>query len=206
MKKTSSLTNFTINKVKVKLTDFHFSTRLIRAKFSYILLTIILSVSSFTAQDVAIIGWDGSGSSSVGDEVSFVLLRDFTAGEVIYVTEDEYSDVTGNFNSGEGHLAYTVPAGGLLEGEVLNIAETSSGVYSEQCGTGGSVVGVAGSGGWSLVSDGLGGMADEIYIYTATNPASPWDNIDEIHSFIWSAVVTPPVDQVPTNDYRMYRT
>ncbi len=150
------------------------------------------------AQDVAIVGWDASGSSSSGDEVSFILLRNFTAGEVIYITEDEYVEATNVFNSTEGHLAFTVPAGGLLENEVVSIVESSSGVYTEQCGTGGTVTG---TGSWSLATDAIGGMADEIYAYSASNPAAPWSSVTEIHSFAWSATSAFQAVQDPSPDY-----
>ena len=52
--------------------------------FSFLSITFTL-----TAQDVAIVGWDATGSATNADEVTFVLLRDFAAGEVIHITEDE---------------------------------------------------------------------------------------------------------------------
>jgi len=146
------------------------------------------------AQSAAIIGWDASGTTSSGDEVSFVLLRDFAAGEVLYITEDEYLNGSNSFNSTEGHLAFTIPAGGLLENEVISIVESSSGNYTEQCGTGGSVTG---TGSWSLASDPLGGMSDELYIYSATNPSAPWSSVTEVHCFVWSATSNYSNDQDP---------
>ncbi len=172
-------------------------------KIFYILTFLLFTVFSAIAQDAAICGWDGSGSSSSGDEVSFVLLRDFTAGEIIYITEDEYSDAANNFVTppNEGHIAFTIPAGGLLENRVINIIESSSGVYIDQCGSGGTAVQVPGTGGWSLVADGLGGCTDEIYIYSASNPASPWSSVTEVHSFAWASNVTIPTDQNPAPDH-----
>ncbi len=162
------------------------------------LLALIFITNSISQSSVAIIGWDASGSSSSGDEVSFALLRDFVAGEVIYITEDEYVAGANTFNSSEGHLAYTIPAGGLLEGTVVSIVESSSGTYSEQCGTGGTVTG---TGSWSLAADPLGGMADEIYAYSASNPAAPWSSVIEVYCFIWSATSAPNSGQNPATDY-----
>lgn len=50
------------------------------------------------AQDVAFCGWDGIG----GDEFTFVLLRDYNAGEIIYFTEDDYINATNSFDASEG--------------------------------------------------------------------------------------------------------
>jgi len=149
---------------------------------------------SATAQ-VAICGWDGSGTSDgAGDEFSFVLLRDYAAGEVIYFTEGEYTQFGGSFDSSEGHIAYTVPVGGLLDNEVVKIVDTGNDVFDVQC-AGGSAVKVPGSGNWSFSN------ADEIYAYSATNPAAPWSSIEEIYCFVWGSNIIPPSDQVPTNDY-----
>ncbi|MEM6378120.1 MAG: T9SS type A sorting domain-containing protein [Bacteroidota bacterium] len=154
------------------------------------------------AQDVAIVGWDAFS----GDEFSFVLLRDFIAGEIIYFTEDEYSDATNDFDfSSEAHIAYEVPAGGLLENDVIRITESGANTFTVGC-AGGTATKVTGSGNWSLAVDAIGGMADEIYAYSASNAASPWNSVTEIHCFVWSAPVNVytnaiVVDQVPSFDY-----
>lgn len=163
----------------------------IQFRLIVILLALFISTTTLIAQDVVIIAADGTGTSSSGDEFSFALLRDYAQGEIIYFTEDEYSDSTNQFNSSEGHLTFTLPAGGLLEGEVITITETSAGVYTASCATGT----VSGTGSWSLTG------GDEIYAYSATNSSSPWNSITNIHCFFWYAGSLYPSDQDPTNDY-----
>jgi len=138
--------------------------------------------------DVAIIGWDGTS----GDKILFAVLRDHAAGEVIYFTEEDYNSATDDFNTSEGHLAYTVPAGGLLDGEVISITETSTNIFSVGC-AGGSAVIVSGS--WSFSA------ADEMYAYSASNPSSPWNTITKIHCFTWSQVISIPAGQNPSTNH-----
>jgi hypothetical protein len=165
-------------------------------KILYSLVTILFLTFNLNAlPSVTICGWDGSGSTSgAGDEFSFVLLRDFAAGEVIYFTEDEYSIASGNFFIGEGHLAYTIPAGGLLENEVVRILDTGNDIFAVQC-AGGTAVKVAGTGNWSFSN------VDEIYAYSASNPASPWSSITEVHCFIFASNISPNADQIVSGEW-----
>lgn len=157
--------------------------------------TAMTFFGTITTAQVAICGWDGSGSGSgAGDEFSFVLMRDYAAGEIIYFTEDEYTDFGNGFNSAEGHIAYTVPPGGLLDNEVVIILDTGNDVFEVQC-AGGSATLVAGSGGWSFSN------ADELYAYSASNPASPWSSVIDVFCFAWGSNIVPPADQVPTGDH-----
>jgi hypothetical protein len=142
------------------------------------------------AQSVAITGWD----STVGDEFSFVLLRDFTAGEIIYFTEDEYVDASNTFSFSEGHISYTIPAGGLSKNEVITITETSPNTFSVGCGVGGTAI-IVGSATWSTVG------SEEIYAYSASNASTPWNSVSEIHCFLWTGISAYGTGQEPVNDY-----
>ena len=160
-----------------------------------LVIALFLTINLNAFPSVAICGWDGSGSTAgAGDEFSFVLLRDFTAGELIYFTEDEYSIASGEFFTGEGHLVYTVPAGGLLEDEVVRILDTGNDIFAVQC-AGGTAVKVAGTGSWSFSN------VDEIYAYSASNPASPWSSITEVHCFIFASNIAPNADQIVSGDW-----
>lgn len=161
-----------------------------KISFLKLLFLLILCYSNPLNAQVAFSGWDGT----TGDEFTFVLLRDYAAGEVIYFTEEDYSSAADAFGTGEGHLAYTIPAGGLLENEVIRITESSANTYSVNC-AGGTAVHVAGTGNWSFST------ADEIYAYTASNAASPWNTITEILSFVWSQVIAIVPDQDPSINY-----
>lgn len=172
----------------MKKLSFTLSEYLIMKSMLYSIVLFFL-IPTIQAQDVAICGWDGSAT----EEVAFVLLRDFAAGEVIYFTEDEYVNTTGVFNSGEGHIAFTVPAGGLLENDVIIIEETGVNVFTVNCASG--TAAAVGSGAWSFSN------ADEIYAYSASNPLSPWTSVTEVHCFAWFSNTMPLGTQDPTADY-----
>ncbi|MGK0365907.1 MAG: hypothetical protein ACI85O_002977 [Saprospiraceae bacterium] len=160
------------------------------SKIGSLFITNSLTTFFATAQDVAICGWDGNG----GDEITFVLLRDFAAGEVIYFTEDEYSKTSHTFLFGEGHVAYTVPAGGLLENEVIRITETATAnVFTLGCAAG--TVAAVGVGSWSFSN------VDEIYTYSASNTSTPWSSVTEVHCFAWGSNTSTLTDQEPASDY-----
>ncbi|MEO0727626.1 MAG: T9SS type A sorting domain-containing protein [Bacteroidota bacterium] len=128
------------------------------------------------------------------DEFTFVATQDLPDGEKIYFTEDEFSDALNAFNVNEGHLEYTVPAGGLSTGEVVLITETSDQTFTVG-GAGGTATIVAGTGTWSA------NTTDELYAYSASNAASPWNTVTDVHVFLWLAVIAAPVDQNPALDY-----
>ncbi len=152
------------------------------------IFSLMFSMSSIQAQDVAICGFDASD-----EEFTFVLLRDFAAGEVIYFTEDEYISASGNFATGEGHISYTVPAGGLTENTVIGIEETGTDTFSEFCGPGGTITHLGGS--WSYSG------SDELYAFSASTAATPWTSVTEVHSFYYGSVIGYGAAQDPEPDH-----
>lgn len=64
--------------------------------------------------DLLFVGWD-----SDNDDISFVATTDIAAGEVIYFTDDEWNGSA--FLGTEQLIEWTVPAGGLTAGTVVNI-------------------------------------------------------------------------------------
>ncbi|MDX8354163.1 Hint domain-containing protein [Cognatiyoonia sp. IB215182] len=64
--------------------------------------------------DLLFVGWD-----SDNDDISFVATTDIAAGEVIYFTDDEWDGSA--FLGTEQLIEWTVPAGGLTAGTVVNI-------------------------------------------------------------------------------------
>ncbi len=64
--------------------------------------------------DLLFVGWD-----SDNDDISFVATTDIAAGEVIYFTDDEWDGSA--FFGTEQLIEWTVPAGGLTAGTVVNI-------------------------------------------------------------------------------------
>lgn len=167
----------------------------INMKNIYYLLTLsLLLTTDLNAQaKVAMCGMDGS--LAPGDEFAFVVTTGLAPNEVIYFTEDEWSSFAGAFNNGEGHIAYTAPAGGLPANEVVLITESSNDVYTVGCSAGGTAVHVAGSGNWDFSSQ------DELYAYSASNPGSPWSSVTDVHCFMWTSVIIPPANQQITTDW-----
>ncbi|MEQ8706255.1 MAG: PQQ-binding-like beta-propeller repeat protein [Phaeodactylibacter sp.] len=171
--------------------NFYQKTSALRTISLFSLFFLILPSTNLSAQDVAFCGWDGVG----GDEFTFVLLRDHTAGEIIYFTEEDYSDVANGFDDGEGHLAYTVPAGGLTENTVIQITETGVDAYTVTGG--GTAVHVVGTGNWSFSE------SDELYAYSSDTPDAPWGDVDEMHCFAYfqNLSLSSQPDQDPSSDF-----
>ncbi|MEM7574215.1 MAG: HYR domain-containing protein, partial [Bacteroidota bacterium] len=163
-------------------------------------LTLVLAITAnfcgsfangLQAQIVAFCGIDaqaGTSSTTAGDEFSFVALVPIPDTEVIFFTEDDYSETTEDFTDGsapnEGFIRYTPPTGGLAVGEVVRITEgggANANTYTV-AGAGGTAVDVGGFT-FSLV------IQDEIYAFSASDPTMPWSTVTEIHAFIWTAVI-----------------
>jgi len=77
---------------------------------------------------IAIIGWfsDGQDGNGYNDGFTFILLRDLSAGTVIYFTDNGWSDAGWVNSASEMHVSWTVPSGGLTTGTIVYIYETSS--------------------------------------------------------------------------------
>jgi len=60
------------------------------------------------------VGWD-----SDNDNIAFITTTEIEAGEIIYFTDDEWNGTT--FNGTEQYMEWTVPAGGVPAGTVVNI-------------------------------------------------------------------------------------
>lgn len=167
-----------------------------RSEIKHILMLVLCALfflsPTIQAQDVAFVGWDGL----VGDKFSFVLLRDHAAGEIIYFTEEDYNAATDNFGTGEGHVAYTVPAGGLSENEVIVITEEAVANTFSVVG-GGSAAHVAGTGAWSFSE------SDELYAYSSDTPAAPWNDVDAMHCFAYfqNIPLADQANQDPSSDF-----
>jgi methionine-rich copper-binding protein CopC len=180
------------NKKDYKLLNFLISQNRGRNfyQFLFIFSVLTLITPETQAQEVALTGVDAFAPN----EIQFVLLRNFNAGEVIYFTEAIYSDTSNQFDSTEGHMAFTIPAGGLVENKVITIEESSSDTFTVTFGTGSAIL-VPGSGSWSISN------TDTMYAYSASNSSTPWSSITEIHSYLNTSNNTIPADVDPVNDY-----
>ena len=80
--------------------------------------------AAVTSVDIAIIGnyTDGnSNGATTGDAFAWVVLNNVGAGEVLYFSDSSYRTGTASFIA-EGLVRYTVPAGGLSAGTIMNFA------------------------------------------------------------------------------------
>ncbi|MCK9209573.1 MAG: T9SS type A sorting domain-containing protein [Ignavibacteriaceae bacterium] len=86
--------------------------------------------TTLSAGHIAIIGWfsDGvdGGTPQYNDGFTFILLRDLSAGTVIYFTDNGWSDAGWVNSASELHVSWTVPSGGLSTGTIVYVYETSS--------------------------------------------------------------------------------
>ena len=129
--------------------------------------------SLLSAQSVALSGL----RTDDPDGFSFVVLGNLSAGEIIYFTDNSYQATTNDFNTGETVWTYTVPAGGHSEGVVILVSESS-----------GTLTVTAGSGSAGTISPTTGmeldDLGDELYAFTASNPANPEGSVTEIFSYL----------------------
>ncbi|HEV7782835.1 MAG TPA: T9SS type A sorting domain-containing protein [Chitinophagaceae bacterium] len=88
---------------------------------NFFLLSFLFIGSQAKAQHVpGDIAFTGYHCQSV-DVFSFVLLKTFTAGQTINFTDASWLTATNNFDSDEGMITWTVPAGGLVVGREVTI-------------------------------------------------------------------------------------
>lgn len=81
-----------------------------------------VSATSLVAGDIAIIRLNGDSP----DSWAFVLLRNIDAGTTIMFTDEGWNPNSTAFQgSGESHLTWTAPAGGLYAGTVVTVDENS---------------------------------------------------------------------------------
>lgn len=111
------------------------------------------------------------------DGFSFVVLRNLSAGEIIYFTDNTYQDATSDFATGETVWTYTVPVSGHATGVVVRFSVV-----------GGTTTVTAGAGSPGTVSPTTGmdldHNGDGIYAFSASNSSDPLASFTEIFSFL----------------------
>lgn len=80
-------------------------------------LTLPVFAAALQPGDLAIIGIH----SDAPDKTAFVALVDVPAGTTLGITDEGWKS-TGGFRSGESHLSWTAPAGGITAGTVINLS------------------------------------------------------------------------------------
>jgi hypothetical protein len=131
--------------------------------FAFLVIAISATATSVQAQhapgDIAFTGYH----SFPNDKFSFVLLKNFTAGQTINFTDAGWITSLNRFDTDEGLIVWTVPAGGLVAGKELTISFVANTVILSGGGAAGSIV-ISGI-------FGLNNGGDQIYAFTGTQAA-----------------------------------
>ncbi len=147
---------------------------------------LLLIVNQCYSQKVAVIGTN----NLTPDGFSFVVTKDLASGEVVYFTENEYSEAGNAFNSLEESVVVFTAGAVITKGNVIFVKEISTDVFSVIC-TGNNVCGTAvktpTSGNFALATAGEG-----IYAYSDVDN-DPTNGVTEIYSVFY----TGNADQVP---------
>ncbi|MEM8888676.1 MAG: T9SS type A sorting domain-containing protein [Bacteroidota bacterium] len=116
------------------------------------------------------------------DEIAIVMLDDFKAGEVIYISDEAYN---ASFNAFFGAVhGYVVPLGGLAKGEVIRITEPTNNNFTLYRSNNATPVGTfnanitGGDGRFSIHSD------ESFSIFSASNPSSPGTSVTSIYMHV----------------------
>lgn len=165
-------------------------------------LFLLLVVGMGYSQKVAVIGINHVGT----DGFTFVVTQDLAAGEIIYFTENEYSDAANAFiDQAEATVTFTAGSA-ITKGNVVFVNETSTDTFTVTCtggGTCGTAVKVGTSGNFALATDG-----ETLYGYSDTD-SNPTNGITTIHCVMYTGGTEPtivnggniPADQNPSGDY-----
>ncbi len=129
--------------------------------FQSIVLLLLLSTTLAFSQKVVIIGMN----HTTPDGFAFVATEAIPVAEVIYFTEEEYSDATNNFPvTSEGVVRFTVTSA-MAAGDVVFINESPGNTFTPSCSGGcGTAVLAVGSGNFALATNG-----DGLYAYSDTD-------------------------------------
>ncbi len=124
----------------------------------------VYSQTTLATGDIAIVGLNSDGD----DEFSFLLLKDITAGTVIYITDKGWNDASGFYSiSGDGIWQWTTSTA-LSAGTIVHIKTSNNGVLEA-----GSLAATPGTVTWvENNSTIIAYSGDQIFLYqgTAANP------------------------------------
>jgi len=133
------------------------------------------------AQLVAFTGKDSNPAPT--DEFAFVALQDLAPGTTIFFTENDFDNTTGEFNSTEGTILFTVAGGTIATGTVVQIAEDGVTANTFNVTNGGSSTAAqVGGSAWSPTS------GDPHYAYSASNASSPWNTVTQVHAMLFPLI------------------
>ena len=134
--------------------------------FLFILGCNITLAQTLQAGDIAFIGYNTDPFSGSKDhEFTFITLTDIPSNEVIYFTEQGWSNTTGWLANAEGHYSWTAPSGGVSCGTIINIYENfGTGVLVSSSGTMSNVLNGTG---WNLSA------GDQVLAYQSSSGVKP---------------------------------
>ncbi len=137
--------------------------------------SVNLSATTLVAGDIAIIRLNGDSP----DSWAFVLLRNIDAGTTIMFTDEGWNANSSSFQgSGESHLTWVAPDGGLLAGTVITVEENSgaSNTFTTSSGTttltSGSSFSISSSGDQMLAYQ--GSSSSPTFIYAVQSNSRKW--------------------------------
>lgn len=172
----------------------------------YLLFCFFLLTNFCFSQKVAVIGMNHFSTAPSTDGFTFVATQDLANGEIIYFTENEYSDALNAFvDQSEATVTFTLSSA-ISKGNVVFVNETATDTFSVTC-TGGGVCGTAvktvTSSNFALATDG-----ETFYAYSDSD-SNPTNGITTIHSVMFTGDTAPtivnggiiPVDQNPSFDF-----
>ncbi|MCE4564244.1 choice-of-anchor D domain-containing protein [Maribellus sp. CM-23] len=174
--------------------------------FTFILsLILMVSAQSLFAQKVVVIGMN----HETPDGFSFVATENIPVNEVIYFTDNEYSDAANAFTfngqlTGEAVVVFTVTSA-LSTGDVVFVKEVSSNTFtvSGSGGTGTAIISSEPDQTFNITSNG-----DGLYAY-ADNDEIPTNGITQIYSVMYTGSGETPIQnggaipagENPVSDY-----
>ncbi len=169
-------------------------------------LFLLLMVSVGYSQKVAVIGINHVSTAPFTDGFTFVVTQDLVNGEIIYFTENEYSDAANAFvDNTEATVAFTAGSA-IVKGTVVYVNETSIDTFTVTCTGGGScgaAVKTPTSSNFALATDG-----ETFYAYSDSDN-NPVNGVTTIHSVMFTGDTQPapvnggtiPTNQNPSFDY-----
>lgn len=110
---------------------------------------------------------------------SFVVLKDLSAGQEIYFTENSFVNNDLTFTGTEAVVKWTVPTGGITRGKVVAVKETNANTYSVSCSSGSSCGSINHiSGNFSPSTEG-----ESFFAYTDSD-INHTNGVTEVHSVL----------------------
>jgi hypothetical protein len=156
-------------------------------KKSIILLTVLMLSQIVAAQKTAIIG--AKHLTATSDGISILALENLTSAEIFYFTDNEYNNVTNQFNDVAESVVRITITSPISKGNVIFFKEDAPNTFTATVTPGSGSVTViheATSGAFSIADFG-----ESLYVYT-DNDADPTNGVTEIHSAFFPGSLVAP--------------